>query len=439
MLRELFAEQTTPAQVVTFILVLVSLALVVAALTYAVIMSFLWATRLRPKVSFGVVFLPTREQLVEYAGEYVLAIGTSVLLGLTLATRHAVVEAITNHQLDSDHVTQVQALLPHLANPARALTNGTVGAVLLQPLLEAGRNSDARAVVNMALAELGPERLNAFPTRPALVIICVLMMTAYLGWITRVRYRQLRNSDPKTPEEPEYARTLKGLLTLAACVAILLLSPTLDQGAEAVTDSVIAAARVQTAPPEDLPLASRVRVAIEEDRKEAGALRLGNLKDLRGAIAKLGVEHTSLLATRDTWQQSLEALSHDINLLRDSLGKEAGLESLSQLLGGQEARLKSLEAWHAMGTLVVFVGGRSTYTIVPVTGAPRVAISASKPDGTLRAHQHRLPPGTYIVSLGYSARARSADTVHVKPGEITVLIPGPAQLMITTPGDDASR
>src|SRR5262245_46803483 len=93
-LKQLFTEQTTPTETIAFILVTVALCMVTAALSYAVIMSLIWLMRLRGQVRFRRVFLPSAAQFREYAGEYFLALTTSIILSLTLTARHETVEHI---------------------------------------------------------------------------------------------------------------------------------------------------------------------------------------------------------------------------------------------------------------------------------------------------------------------------------------------------------
>src|SRR5262245_9290841 len=90
----LFVEQTTPTETIAFVLVTVVLCMVTAALLYAIVMSLIWLVRLRGPVKFRRVFLPSKDELTEHAGEYLLAIATSVILTLTLAAKHETVNYI---------------------------------------------------------------------------------------------------------------------------------------------------------------------------------------------------------------------------------------------------------------------------------------------------------------------------------------------------------
>ena len=414
--RQLLAEQTTPAEVLNFIVVVVVGALVTATLVYAAVMSALWAIRLRPRVRYRTVLLPTRDQFAEYAGEYLLALGTSVLLSVTLITRHTLVEEILSHPLPERHATQLQELLPHLSDPAAALRGGTVASVFLRPLLEAGRTADAYALAASVVGELGEGRLSAFPTRNTLVYICAAMMLAYLAWLARGRYRQLREPEPN---EPQYARTARGLLTLAACIGLLLLAPTLDRGLEAAVESVLGAAKVRGIPPEAEPIVAQVRAAIVEDQEAGGPMRRADLDQLRASVANLQREHASMNAV-------LRGLS-DAGPWQDSMRVMAGLWR------DYERRLRALEVWHANGTLLVFAPAALTYYVRSAAG--RALVASNEPNAArgalaaratfaqraasgMRVLQMRVSPGRYRISRNPDGSV-PIDSVTVRAGEIT--------------------
>lgn len=414
--RQLLAEQTTPAEVLNFVVVVVGAALLTVALLYAVLMTAIWAIRLRPKVAYKSVFLPTREQFVEYAGEYLLAIGTSVLLSLTLLARHSIVEEVLSHPLHERHATQLQELLPHLPDPAAALRQGTVASVFLTPLLEAGRTSDAYAIATSVVGELGETRLSTFPTRNSLLFLCLAMMIAYLAWLARGRYRDLR--EPK-PGEPEYARTARGLLTLAVCVGLLLLAPTLDRGVEAAAENVLAAARARDLPAAADSLVTQVRLAIVADQEAGGPMRRADLDQLRDRLASLVREHTAL-------HTALSALGDEIRASRDSTRDGA------QMPRDLDKRIATLEAWHANGTLLIFAPAMATYYVRPAAGGAPVASSAPRSASVggrvtaaravareVRVLQVRLPPGSYRI-VRDSATGVPIDSVVVQAGGIAV-------------------
>ncbi len=402
--RQLLAEQTTPAEVLNFIFVCVVVALAAAAVLYMLIMSALWLGGLLPGVRYARVFLPSRKQLIEYLGEYSLAIVTSLLLGLTFAAKHDLVEQIASEPLNESHAEELAKLAAgHLDVPKLIEVGATAGAVL-SSYIELGKTTQVKVFVQALVGKLGADRLRRPPTRGHLLAVSMLMIVAYLAWLARHRYRDLRGN-PDLEQAPDYARTIGGLVTLAVCIALLLASPTLEDNG-LLTQSVMAAVPHRPLSARESVIAGKARTEIAKANEVEEAN--GKLEALRSSVRALNAEHRR-------FRDSAAALAAQLNELRLKIAEQAdrgASDSLARLLAALNGRVRPLEAWHGSGAILVLVEPQGQYFIsrMGVLGRPLQGSDAGF---------HRLGPGRYLVRAAVSAPP-AIDTVDVSAGEVAV-------------------
>ena len=226
-LSAILAEQSSPAEVLVFLAVIVAIFLVSSFLIYVLIMAVL-RLGLSEKVPLRRVLFPSGKRLRENLGDYVLAASTSILLALTLASKHDLVQQIRNYDMDKVKPGAV-AILFDFGLPDELLQRISEQAKLtdvVQPLLEAGKVEQSDLLVRSVI----PHVPKGWLTPQVLIIACIILAIFYLLWLARSRYGALKSSPDSAPK---YAATFRPLLTLAVCVGLLLASAVpLAQGGE---------------------------------------------------------------------------------------------------------------------------------------------------------------------------------------------------------------
>lgn len=250
-LRVLFAEQATADEVIVFLLLMSVFALVLAFALYALVLAVLWRGRLRKVTTFRSLLFPDRKQLGRYLGEYVLAGSTSLLVTLTVAARHDVVEYVLDYPLyaveterirevfpfgevRADHMVDPGASMDELASALEAIADRPAGdgdpqglpsiglESLLLPTVRAGGVDEASLWLRAIVNEMDPGALTRFPTQRHLLVFAIALLIAYVGWFARSRSRAVEASGKAG--SPDHGRVLGRLLVPAVCVAILLAS-----------------------------------------------------------------------------------------------------------------------------------------------------------------------------------------------------------------------
>jgi hypothetical protein len=261
-LRILLAQQTTPDEVVLFLLLAILAALVVAFILYAVLLGGFWRWRLRGITSIRTLLFPDLGQLRAYAPEYALAAITAVLLSLTIVERNDVVRTIHAFQIDQlpapateairtalpfrslqdadvqeegsegtaaegaeagegDPITRaVVAVLSGAVAPPAALAEVGVAA-LLRPMLAAGEAGRSLAAVQAIAEQVAPSTWSRVVNRRSLLTVALLLLTLYAGWLAWSRGRAVE----RDPAAGISYRHLAGRLAVPAlCIALLLSS-----------------------------------------------------------------------------------------------------------------------------------------------------------------------------------------------------------------------
>lgn len=339
-LRQILVEQTSPLEVIVFMFLVVAACLLVAAVFYAALMSLVWAFRLRYSgIGFRQVFLPEREQLRDYAPEYVLTWSTSMLLAYTTLARHALVQHIKGLRVDD--VTGIAAWLPaggngepvHDAAAEITLTN------VIQPALRSGRSAEVKAILQQYVES---ESLAFDPT--FVLAVAAILVILHLAWLAHRRYEFLAENPDKTGTLG-YDNTAKGIRVLAVCVALLLAAPTLAASTERLVDSTLAS----IAADEVEPLPDELRTAVVEGGDVANlAARVAAMEAQNEALRDLLAERGARLAGIDAMFERIDAvlLESGDNILAhaDQLGAlDNRLASLETSAGDADLRLAAFE------------------------------------------------------------------------------------------------
>ncbi len=346
-LQHLLAEQTSPLELIYFIIAVCALAIVVAALIYAALMSILWALRLRREIRYHRVFLPTRAHLKAFLPEYLIAFMTSAVLTVTIAQKHDIVNAVLDYDVSELDVAEVQALFPLRKVPDEALRSTNASAASwLRPVLQAGRAGEVRRLVGVIVPEVARTERAKGLLRSALLIASILLIAVYLGWLAWGRVKSLKASPDAAVS---YRPTLRRVATMGVVLALLLASPALVDDAELIADSALGALRHDPPDPED---AVARAVSREVDRQhdlqssiwippgegEASApiqaliadLRL-RLTDAERGIASTGVSVDTLRLATDRHGRALADATGELTDVRRTLdGQSNRITSLDQ-------------------------------------------------------------------------------------------------------------
>ncbi len=357
-MRHLAAQQTTAPELATF-LVLVTVVCVAASLfTYATIMTFAWAVSLRGRKTWREILFPSAQTLREHAGEYALAIVTSVILGLTLAEKDQLVDRVLDMPastfIDSAAVANVFPLgrLPTGAELRmgqsfrdEVMKSGTTTlAGLVQGPLQAGRAEGVRAIFLAAAKSVLGRPGVAWRVASALKLLAIVMMAVYVAWVAVRRIRALKQ-DAKDPAELN-ATVGRQLVVLGVCLALLLANPLGNPGAELLADSAVSAARV--APPQSPVVQELAVMGIQVQTKVLATGTMGQDNVARGRI--------------DALQDSLRIAYQQLHDLNESIA-----HSVQQAGEADDLRMRKLtaelEALRGRSLLFVFSGPRTVFRV----------------------------------------------------------------------------
>jgi hypothetical protein len=319
--RYLLAEQTSPDQLVAFLLVAIVGALVLAFLFYALVLAGLWRLRLRDVTSLTALLFPSWSQLREYAGEYALAVGTSVLLTLTVTARHDAVSQINATPLtripyaallqvlplgelqefelrgaDGQPSERAAALASLAASerPLRPLLDSLTATAVLKPVLEAGGAERAELLARLILDEIRHEaRWSRFLDERVLIALALLLLVGYATWLAIALDRAV--SARRTAALTDYRQLWRRLLVPAACLALLLVSGAGASDPQRLARSAVAAAGVVELDPSAADAADRLRSAIVRQQASAQRVRhlvrAGEADTVPGVLANLAALH----------------------------------------------------------------------------------------------------------------------------------------------------
>lgn len=382
--RQLLSEQTTPLEVVNFVLVTIVIVVACSALAYSAIIVALWAVGSRDR-SFRELFLPTGSQFLEWLGNYGIGLVTTFVVGFTFGAKHDLVEAIAAAKVTPNIVaTATSGLSPLAASAIRTIASGASAEALISGAINAGRDEEATNIVQTLMSALHLET----PTGNRLLIaLCLALIAVHL--VVHAR-RRLKNLQTTGNRKTDYGATMRALVLPAVCIALLLTTATLASDQRALARSVVAA--LKSRPPVD-PKSGKIANAVRE------ALRIPTPADINAPTPAGAVTPAAL-------SKAMSALSADQTFLMDSLNNLA-------------FRVGTLEARGDSG--VILIAGRGTYPVNSLT-RKTLALQVEAP-GYLR-----IAPGKYVIArqpAGVQLMARLAqplDTVTVNKGEIKVIV-----------------
>lgn len=342
-LARIFVEQATPLEMIIFIFVVVAACMALAAFFYVAVMSIIWAVSLRSRnVGLRRVFLPSVEQFHDSAAEYLIAIFTSLILAVTTIAKHGLVEQIRNWPAEG---------LPGLANlfPLQTVpdaVHNVVGEVtvesILKPALDAGETDRVRVVLEGLIKQGIP-----LPGTRGILIACGLMIVIHLVWLASQRYELLSRS-PDTDGRLGYDKTVRSLLVLSVCVALLLAAPAMVGDPERLARSSIAS--LEHIDASAVPHYDVVFQAIEQQRRDLGILEdasnqvfdpdAGVQESVWSAIANRLDEHDLAVADLGT---RLDASDESVEALGGRVGEAAAdLSGVDSALDDIDGRLASV-------------------------------------------------------------------------------------------------
>ncbi len=358
LLETLYAEQTTPDEVVVFLLLGTVMTLVFAFIVYALILLILSRIRMRDGLTLWTLLFPSAGRLRKYAAEYTLGTFTALLLGLTVSMKHDTVEMILQEDISTIGYEKVrealqfgqlsrQELEDQGASPENAelimswLEDGVVRPGLMdvesmiQPLLASGMTENANLVVRAVVGAVEPNN-DLEVLRNTLLGASVVLLLGYVFWFSTQRWREMQRDQSR---EPAYATILKRLSLPAVCIPLLFVSAVALEDSGRMIDSAIASAAT-TEPERPEPLVDAIG-EVATNGVDPGDLDELNqrLNELSGQIDDLSRElltlSRSVADTRRGQDQAIAGTnrnleSHITNSEQRFANLEAAIEELKQ-------------------------------------------------------------------------------------------------------------
>ncbi len=242
-IKQLFVEQTTPAEVLIIILVYITGGMIISFILYAFFVLVIWSMRFREKVTLRCVLFPSNKNIKEYLGKYLISGLTILIVVSTLVTKHDLIDSVKNYRLsDIEHIEDV---LPMLSNSSIINElDDQVAATLLQPLIDVGDSRSAKVLTTIILRIVKQEKRAPFILRfltesKYLVWVCIVLSVVYILFLTSDRFSHIRTNS-ESSEEVQYGKTARSLLLLVTCIGILLTTSNLVNDEEALTAGILA-------------------------------------------------------------------------------------------------------------------------------------------------------------------------------------------------------
>jgi hypothetical protein len=434
-LQMLLAQQTTPDEVVIFLLLTILAALAVAFLIYGVLLAGFWHWRLREVASIRALLFPRFGQLRTYAPEYALAAMTAMLLSLTIVERNEVVQLIHGYEIErlpdpaseairtampfrsidaadirldddaQDPVTAaVVAVLTGAVAPTLAIAE--VGAAaLLRPMLAAGEGGRGMAALRAIAGEVAPSAWTRVVSRNSLLAAAALLLLLYSAWLAWTRGRAVE-ADPDA--NVDYRRLAGRLVVPALCVALLLSSAVRAGDPDRYARSALATA--------GLVELSGAGAAVEREVLAAMARQSASVAKLRYLVA--GSEEIPSLADIagriDSSARGLAAVDVALQALDARvIGERAAADSVHMTL---ERRISAAEARAAGARETADAAGRRAAAVEEQMAAVREALGRMESE-LRREAEARTGLATTLDQLD-SRVSRLAETIGTLRTEI---------------------
>jgi hypothetical protein len=469
-LKFLFLQQTTPDEVIVFLLLTILITLAMAFLLYAAFLLVFWRARLKRVVPLRSLLFPPRKQLWAYAPEYVLVAATSLLLSLTILERNDVVRMIHEMEigrLPASAAEAVRGAMPFYAvddsdargdggspdsvtsavvavlkeDRASLATLANVGAIaLLRPMLAAGESGRTMLAVRSIAEEVGPSAWSKLVSRNRLLIATCLLLLLYAAWLALRRGRAVQK-DPAT--STDYRRMAGRLVVPCLCIGLLLISAASVGDPERQVRSAVAAAGIVDLSLDGEAVAEAVRGTMVRQAVQVSRLRplisgddsivsvgalAGRISSAEGTLeslaATLGELRRQGLENRRISEEALQALATGLASADSArLATEIRLEAAD---AGAARRLDALEErMAAMRTDFARLGSDLAGRVEIIEELRRRMAGAEGSilalQAQLRALEARLPAvpttGTLFVAAregdSYQIRRQGAETPAV--------------------------
>jgi hypothetical protein len=261
-LRGLLGSPGSPLEVLLFVVAATLVTAGAAALVYVLALTTLWVLRGRHVVGFWRLYFPSSSLIRKHLADTFLWAVTAGLVILTLVVKRDLVRQIEDYRLglvvskaslvrdsgecrvqgpEGDLLARLFPLgemPPELCGALEESLNSSVSS-LLGPVVEAGRSAPARALVEEIARRVAssPGGLARLVNEGNLRAVCLAVLLGYVLWVAGDRLADLR-ANPTA--EPAYGEDSRRLLTLALCLALLLVAtPRLVGDTELLADSAL--------------------------------------------------------------------------------------------------------------------------------------------------------------------------------------------------------
>lgn len=372
---ELFTEQTTADQTVIFLLLGTFFILVICLVAYALLLLLLSRWRMPQEYTVWQLLLPSGDSIRRYSAEYLLSGFTALLLALTVAVRHEMVEEVLssdisqiNHQLVSSALPMGPPLKAHLvaagANGEQAqrlidwMDKGTIKKVsvsfegLLRALLESGLKVEANSLLSLVVDSAFTEKYSRLLKR-VLLLAATILLIAYVGWFSVQRWKKVRT---KKAGDPDYAEIIKRLSLPAVCITLLLASAVTLPDKQRLINSALARAAMIPEPTDQTlepALAAVVNKQVSQPTDPDSLFNPEDLDAINSSIRNLSERvnrSRQKISELESQLSGLDKSMDDANKLHEDFSAEDSLLlERSTTLGGQLTSLTTRFDQHLEG------------------------------------------------------------------------------------------
>lgn len=376
-LASLYAEQTTPNDIIVFLFLGTLFTLSIAVAAYSIILVVVWQLRYKDEYELKVLLLPTLKNIRANLGDYVLATFTALLLLFTVSAKHDVVDQVLNGDLtEIDHVTASSAFPFQDLTPASGQQDETEiekvvawakgqadetlsikAADMILPLLKNNFTEGAN-IITRALVEKLEISQSAVKVQRWILALAVGLLIGYVLWFGWRRWYRIDNQEKTL----KYADVIKRLSAPAVCIPLVLISALELGDPEHLEASAMAAMAAQEEPDTSLSLAvdqlarktlgpplyrrgdeeSRVTGLIDEQLAQLESHQ-AQLQDHDRAISALVADMTKLqqhISTLDALVPRVSSLESQMDAIA---GRIDGVDNLADELAGLQQEVRVLE------------------------------------------------------------------------------------------------
>ncbi len=361
-LKQLYAQQTTPDEVVVFLLLGTLVTLIIAMLFYSVIVLVLSSWRMREGVSAWGVLFPSARRMKNYAGEYTLGTVTAILLAFTVAAKQDAVQVILDQNISAIGSETIKSALPKGGLDVASLTQAGAdpdaaqnlvdwledeptasisrrAEEIIRPLLASGMAESASLVVREAVRAFDPYAKFKL-SQDVIFAFAIGLLLGYVTWFGVQRWQEVRKSNDA---EPNYAFIVKRLALPAVCIPLLLVSASAMESSERLANSVIGYVD-STDVEQELPLSLAIKDQIRDFRDAENRVNVEDLEAVSSLLAAMESRVATLSDRIDSSSASMSQLSGRLNNLDGNITAVRGrLSNLDSSLNSLTQQLRNAE------------------------------------------------------------------------------------------------